>query len=219
MAVHLATFPLRSRRAIGALILTAGVLIVTLGFFIDLSATIDPAHQLTQKVTVGRNQFASIPVGTGVTAASTFRHAVDHGLANGGRIATLADAAFRGGVMLMALGGASATLTLLAPPLRGMAGTAAGLGLFGDALVAAVLFGERSRLTIAAVPSLHVDISAGVAVLALGFVVIIVGGALAAFRPLAGLLTGISLAISGGIAGAVLALVIGGDNAIAGVPR
>ncbi len=40
--------------------------------------------------------------------------------------------------------------------------------------------------------------------LALGFVVIIAGGALAAFRPLAGLLTGISLAVSGGIAGAVL---------------
>jgi hypothetical protein len=209
--MRVATFPLRSRRTIGVLVLTAGVLIVVLGFFVDLSAGIDPSHQLT----IGRNQSASIPVGSGVTAGSTLRHALDHGLAGITRTASIADFGFRTGVIFMAIGGGIAALTLLAPPLRGFAGLGAGIGLLGDALVAGVLVGERSRLTVAATPSLHVDISAGVVVLALGFAVILVGGALAAFRPLAGLVSGISLAFTGAALGAGLALIVGGDRVVA----
>jgi hypothetical protein len=206
--MRLLTLPLRGRRLIGVLILGLGVLLVLGGFFLDLSGTVDPTRQITLG---GR---ASVPGQGSVTAAAALQHVIDHGLAGGGgRIATLADFGFRGGVVLMAIAGLVALIALVAPPLRGFAGTAAGFGLAGDALVAGVLVGERTRLTFdGAAPQLHVDVGTAVAILAAGFAVVLVGGAVAAFRPLAGLFSGISLAVSGAVAGGALALLVGGDR-------
>ncbi len=205
-AVKLATLPLR-RRLIGAGIMLIGVLLVLLGFFVDIgkgpasTGIVAPVQQLDSD-----------------TAAGILRHAFDHPLFGPNGV-HLPDIAFRGGVVLMAGAAAVALLTVLLPPLRGFAGLFAGLGLLGDAAIAGVLFGQNTRLSIdfGHNPSIHINLGAAVPVLAAGFAVILVGGALAAWRPLAGLFSGISLALTGAGLGAVLAIMVGGSRFVGAV--
>lgn len=214
MALKVATFPLR-RRLIGALVMFLGVLVVFLGFFVELGS--GPAHG---SITVPVNQAHAlqIPLGSD-NAAGVLKHAFDHPLFTSNTVRQLSDVALRGGVIVMAAAAMIALLTILVPPLRGFAGLAAGLGLMGDAAVAGVLFGENARLSVdfGHNPQIHVDLGAALWVFAVGFVAILVGGALAAWRPLAGLFSGISLALTGAGLGAILALVVGGNHLVAGV--
>ena len=210
-ALKLATFPLR-RRLIGAAIMLAGVLMVLLGFFVSIGS--GPVHG-SITVPLQHSQALQIPLSSD-NAALILKHAFDHPLFSANTVRQVSDAALRGGVILMAAGGALALLTLLIPPLRGFAGLAAGIGLFGDAALSGVLVGENTRLSVdfSHNPQVHVDLGAAVWVFAAGFAVILVGGALAAWRPLAGLFTGISLALTGAGLGAVLALVVGGNHLV-----
>jgi len=218
VVLRAAALPAR-RRLLGSLIIAAGLLVLLLGFFVDLSGTVDPSQQ-QQVSAFGQSlppsvagHSSALPLNQGVTAAATLHHAFDHGLANSGRIATIADAAFRGGVGLIALAGAVALLSLLMPTfLRGLAGLIAGLGLAGCALVAGVLVGERTRLTLDTGPALHVNLGSGVWVCAAGLAIIMLGGVLAAVRALPGVIGGLSLTAAGAAGGAVLALLIGGDR-------
>jgi hypothetical protein len=209
-AAKLATFPLR-RRLIGAGIMLIGVLFVLLGFFVNL--TNDPVHGSFPLLLPGQAQALQIPLGSH-TAAGILQHAFDHPLFTSNTVRELGDAAVRGGVVAMAVGGAVALLSIMVSPLRGFAGLAAGLGLAGDAAICGVLFGENTRITadFAHSPQVHVDLGVGLWVFAIGFALILVGGALAAWRPLAGLFTGISLAVTGAGLGAALALVTGGNH-------
>jgi hypothetical protein len=208
-AAKLATLPLR-RRLIGAGIMLVGVFFVALGFFVNLSG--GPAHG---SITVPLSQPGAlrIPLGSN-NAAGVLQHAFDHPLFTSNTVRELGDVAIRGGVVLMAAAGAIGLLAIFLPPLRGFAGPAAGLGLMGDAAIAGVLFGENSRLSVdfSHNPQIHVDLGAALWVFAVGFAAILVGGALAAWRPLAGLFSGISLALTGAGLGAALAVVMGGNH-------
>ncbi len=213
-AAKLATLPLR-RRLIGAAIMLVGVFFVALGFFVNL--TDGPVHgtiNLPQAVAGG----LQIPLGSH-TASGILQHAFDHPLVANNTVRALGDGAVRGGVVAMAVGGAIALLSIVISPLRGFAGLAAGLGLAGDAAIAGVLFGENSRITadFSHAPQLYVDLGVGLWIFAAGFAAILVGGALAAWRPLAGLFTGISLAITGAGLGASLAFVTGSNHLVSGV--
>jgi hypothetical protein len=187
-----------------------GVLVVLLGFFVELGS--GPAHG-SITVPINQAQALQIPLGSD-NAAGVLKHAFDHPLFTSNTVRQLSDVALRGGVVVMAAAAAFALLTILIPPLRGFAGLAAGLGLLGDAAVAGMLFGENARLSVdfSHNPQIHVDLGAALWVLAVGFVAILVGGALAAWRPLAGLFSGISLALTGAGLGAALALVVGGNH-------
>ena len=211
-AAKLATFPLR-RRLIGAGIMLVGVFFVLLGFFTQLTS--GPAHGAID-VPLSQAGALRIPLGSD-NAAGVLHHAFDHPLFTANTVRQLSNVAVRGAVILMAGAAAFALLTIFVPPLRGFAGLAAGLGLFGTAAIAGVLFGENARLSVdfSHNPQIHVDIGAAVWVFAVGFAAILVGGALAAWRPLAGLFSGISLALTGAGLGAALALVVGGNHLIA----
>jgi hypothetical protein len=213
-AAKLATLPLR-RRLIGAAIMLVGVFFVGLGFFVNL--TNDPVHGSVPLLLPGQGDALRIPLGSH-TAAGILQHAFDHPLFTSNTVRELGDAATRGGVVAMAVGAAIALLSIFVPPLRGFAGLAAGLGLAGDAAISGVLFGENTRITadFSSSPQIHVDLGVALWVFAVGFALILVGGALAAWRPLAGLFTGISLAITGAGLGAALAVVLGGNHLLAG---
>ena len=213
-ATKLATFPLR-RRLIGAAIMLVGVFLVGLGFFVDLTGN---AVHGAISLPAGRLGALQIPFSSH-NAAGILQHAFDHPLFTANTVRQLSDVAVRGGVILMAAGAAVAFVTILVPPLRGFAGIAAGLGLFGDAALAGVLFGENARLSVdfSHNPQIHVDLGAALWVFALGFGLVLVGGALAAWRPLAGLFSGITVALTGAGLGAILALVVGGNHLVAGV--
>lgn len=214
-AARLATLPLR-RRLIGAGIMLIGVLFVLLGFFVNL--TNGPVHGTFPVLLPGQAQALQIPLGS-YTGAGILQHAFDHPLFTSNTVRELGDAAVRGGVVAMAVGGALALLAIAVPFLRGFAGLAAGLGLAGDAAICGVLFGENTRITadFAHAPQVHVDLGVGLWVFAAGFALILVGGALAAWRPLAGVFTGISLAITGAGLGAALAVVTGGNHLVTAV--
>jgi hypothetical protein len=206
MAYTAATLPLR-RRLIGSLVVLAGVGVVCVGFFATITGNITQTGP--QQVVIGN---ASIPVsGDGGTAADALRHLVDHGIASGSAVTTMADIFYRAGVAAMAVAAIFA-VALLFTMARGLIGAAAGLGFIGVALVTAVTAGQSASLSTASGGTLHTDVGVGVAVLALGFVVILAGGALAAFRPLAGLVSGISLALLAVLAGIAVALVVGGNT-------
>ena len=206
MAMSAATLPLR-RRLIGSLIVIAGALVVLVGFFMTLSQNAAAAPS-TSTVLIG-GQALSL-TGGGGTAADALRHLTDHSLARETTVQTIADLAFRGGIVAMA-GAALVSVLLLLGPARGLIGLMAGAGLLGLALCTAVTTGESAAISTAS--GLHVDVgSAAVVVLALGFAVILAGGAVAALRPLAGLFSGIGLAVVGAGLGIVLALVVGGDH-------
>jgi hypothetical protein len=211
-AAKLATLPLR-RRLIGAAVMLVGVFFVGLGFFVNL--TNDPVHGSIPLLLPGQGDALRIPIGSH-TAAGILQHAFDHPLFTSNTVRELGDAAVRGGVVAMAAGAAIALLTIFVPPLRGFAGLAAGLGLAGDAAISGVLFGENTRITadFSHNPQIHVDLGVALWVFAVGFAAILVGGALAAWRPLAGLFTGISLAITGAGLGAALAVVLGGNHLV-----
>jgi len=211
-AAKLATFPLR-RRLIGAGIMLVGVFFVLLGFFVNL--TNDPVHGSIPVLLPGQGEALRIPLGSH-TAAGILQHTFDHPLFTNNTVRELGDAATRGGVVAMAVGAAIALLSVFVPPLRGFAGLGAGLGLAGDAAVSGVLFGENTRITadFSHNPQIHVDLGIALWVFGVGFVLILVGGALAAWRPLAGLFTGISLAITGAGLGAALAVVLGGNHLV-----
>ncbi|HXA29744.1 MAG TPA: hypothetical protein VN193_13470 [Candidatus Angelobacter sp.] len=212
-AAKLATFPLR-RRLIGAGIMLVGVFFVGLGFFVNL--TNDPVHGSIPLLLPGQGDALRIPLGSH-TAAGILQHAFDHPLFTSNTVRELGDAATRAGVVAMAAGAAVALLSIFVPPLRGFAGLGAGLGLAGDAAISGVLFGENTRITADfANPQIHVDLGVALWVFAAGFAMILVGGALAAWRPLAGLFTGISLAITGAGLGAALAVVLGGNHLLGG---
>ena len=213
-AAKLATLPLR-RRLIGAGIMLVGVFLVLLGFFVDITGK---APSSTVVVPAGKFGALRIPFSS-QNAAGILQHAFDHPLFTANTVRQLSDVAVRGGVILIAAGAAIALVTIFIPPLRGFAGLAAGLGLFGDAAVAGVLFGENARLSVdfGHNPQIHVDMGTALWVLAIGFGVILVGGALAAWRPLAGVFSGLSLALTGAGFGAALAFVVGGNHLIAGL--
>jgi uncharacterized membrane protein len=194
-AAKLATLPLR-RRLIGAGIMLVGVLLVLLGFFVNLTNGQAPQNAVSDD-----------------TAAGILHHAFDHPLVTN-TVQGLADAAVRGAVVAIAAAGALALLSTVASPLRGLAGTGAGAGLAGVATVSGVLFGENTRVTadFSHAPQFHVDLGMGLWILAAGCAVILVGAALSAWRPLAGLFSGIGLALGGAGLGASLALVTGSNH-------
>lgn len=207
-AAKLATLPLR-RRLIGAGVMLVGVLFVLLGFFVNL--TDGPVHG-DVRVPLGESAALRIPLGS-YTAASLLQHTFDHPLLSN-TVREVGDVAVRGAVVAMAIAGALALLSVVVAPLRGLAGTAAGLGLAAVATISGVLFGENTRVTadFSHNPQIHVDLGIALWILAVGFAAILAGAALAALRPLAGLFSGISLALTGAGLGAALALVLGGNH-------
>jgi hypothetical protein len=211
---HLAALPAR-RRTIGSILVLVGLIAVAFAFRLDLSGSMNPANQVTVLNVAGHE--VSLPQGGPVTAATTLKHLVDHPLAGGGRIATLSDFSFRVGVAAMAGAGLLVLIPILLGMPRSFIGPAAGIGLFGDALVMAVLVGEKVRLPLGgalvpAVQSAPAVIGAAPFVLAAGFAVMLIGGGLTSLRPLAGVFSGIGVALFGSMVGAALALVIGGDH-------
>jgi len=208
-AAKAATLPLR-RRLIGAGVMLVGVFVVALGFFVNL--TDGPVHGSLPLLIPGRQNALQIPLGS-YTAAGILQHAFDHPLLSN-TVRELGDVAVRGAVVAMAGAAALALLSVFAAPLRGLAGTAAGLGLAGVAAISGTLFGENTRVVadFSHNPQIHVDLGIGLWVLAVGFGGILVGAALAAWRPLAGLFSGISLALAGAGLGAALAVVLGGNH-------
>lgn len=223
LATTVVTLPLR-RRLIGSLIVVAGLLMVLLGFFTDLSgatvhpADIDPAKvgPLTPQALQNlADQLRGGLTAGGDVAATALRHLVDHPLATPTRVSTVADGAARLGIALMA-GGAVVAGLLLLTPLRGFIGLAAGLGLLGVGLVAGVIAGTNVQLGSAFGGAIDVSVGRGVVICAAGFGVILVGGALAARRPLAGIFGGIALALTGAAAGVGLAVLVGGDHLFSG---
>ena len=153
----------------------------------------------------------------GVDAASTVRHALDHGIQGTGIVQHLADVAFRGGAVLMAAA-ALLALMLLLTPMRGLIGLAAGLGLLGAALMAGVVVGSNTQLSDATGGHLHLTLGTGLYICAVGFAVVAAGGAVAALRPLAGIFTALGLAVLGAVLGGGLALLVGGDHVLTGAP-
>lgn len=210
-ATKLATLPLR-RRLIGAGVMLVGVFFVLLGFFVNL--TDGPVHGSISLPVPGQQSALQIPIGSN-TAAGVLQHAFDHPLLSN-TVREVGDIAVRGAVVAMAAAAALALLSVFVPPLRGLAGTAAGLGLAGVAAISGVLFGENTRLSVdfSHNPQIHVDLGVGLWVLAVGFAAILAGAALAAWRPLAGLFSGIGLALTGAGLGAALALVLGGNHLV-----
>ena len=209
-AAKLATLPLR-RRLIGAGVMLVGVLFVGLGFFVNL--TDGPVHG-SISVPLGQSAALRIPLGS-FTAAGILQHTFDHPLLSN-TVRELGDVAVRGAVVAMAGAAALALLSVFVAPLRGLAGTAAGLGLAGVAAISGVLFGENTRISadFSHNPQLHVELGIGLWVLGVGFAGILAGAALAAWRPLAGLFSGLSLALTGAGMGAALALVLGGNHLV-----
>jgi len=207
--LKVATLPLQ-RRLIGAGMLLAGVFIVAIGFFANLTG--GAAHG-SITVPFSKQGALQIPLGSH-NAMGILQHVADHPLLSDSTVRGIADAVVRIAVVLMAAGAALALVSIFIRPLRGFAGLGAGLGLLGDAAIAGVLFGENTRVKVdfGHNPQVYVDLGAALWVLAVGFAVILVGGALAAFRPLAGLFTGISLALTGAGVGALLAVVVGGNH-------
>jgi hypothetical protein len=223
LARTVATLPLR-RRLIGSLIVVAGVLMVLLGFFTDLSgASVHPADLDPAKVgplgpqglqALADQLRGGLTTG-GDVAATALRHLGDHPLTTATRVATVADGATRLGIALMAAG-AGLSMLLLLTPLRGLVGIAAGFGLVGVGLVAGVIAGTNAQLSSAFGGAIDVSVGRGVVISGIGFGVLIVGGALAARRPLAGILAGAGLALTGAAVGLGLALLVGADHLFSG---
>ncbi|HET9050544.1 MAG TPA: hypothetical protein VFO60_02510 [Candidatus Dormibacteraeota bacterium] len=205
-AYSVATLPLR-RRMLGSLVVVAGALVVCAGFFVAVTGEVTTSG--APHIIIGDRP---ISAGGGAgTAAYALHHLVDHGLASGSAVNTAADFLYRAGVVAMA-GAAALALLLLLTPARGLIGAAAGIGFIGVALVGGVTAGQSAELSTASAGSLHTDVGIGVVVLAVGFVAILAGGAVAAFRPLAGVISGVTLAILAVVAGIVCALVVGGNS-------
>lgn len=209
--VKLATLPLQ-RRLIGAGVMLVGVFIVAIGFFASLT---NGAQHGSITVPVPNRSALTIPLGSH-NAMGILQHVADHPLLGDSSVRGIADAAVRVAVILMAAGAALGLVSIFLPPLRGFAGLGAGLGLLGDAVVAGVLFGENTRVhaDFSHNPQIYVDLGAALWVLAVGFGLILVGGALAAWRPLAGLFSGLSLALTGAGLGAGLAILVGGNHLV-----
>jgi hypothetical protein len=207
--MKVATLPLR-RRTIGAAIMLVGVFFVALGFYVNLTGGAAHGSITVPFVQQGALQ---IPLGSH-NAAGILQHVADHPLLSDSSVRGVADAVTRIAVLLMAGGAALALLSIFVPPLRGFAGLGAGLGLMGDAAIAGILFGENTRVKVdfGHNPQIYVDLGAGLWVFAVGFGLILVGGALAAWRPLAGLFTGLGLAFTGVGLGAALAVLVGGNH-------
>jgi hypothetical protein len=149
----------------------------------------------------------------GDVAATALRHVVDHPLSTASRVSTVSDGAVRLGIVLMAAGAGLCVLLLLTP-LRGYIGVAAGLGLVGAGMVAGVIAGTNAQLTSAFGGAIDVSVGDGLVICAIGFAVVLVGGAIAARRPLAGILAGVGLALTGAAAGVGLALLVGADHVL-----
>jgi hypothetical protein len=206
-AARVATLPLR-RRVIGSLIVLAGVLIVLAGFFIRV-------YGFDAGTSAGGASTSRLALGTDpMSPSQILRHALDHGIRGDSTIQKAADAGLRGGVVLMAVAAALA-LVLLMSPVRGLVGMVAGFGIIGAAVTIGIVAGDNTRVSDFTGGSLHVTIGGAGIVCALGFVAIIAGGAVAAVRPLAGLFSGISLAITGAVAGVLVAIAVGGDHIVA----
>lgn len=223
LAASVATLPLR-RRFIGSLIVVIGVLMVLLGFFTNLNgasvhpADVDPAKvgSLTPQALQGlADQLRGGLTTGGDVAATALRHVVDHPLSTDTRLSTVADGAARLGIVLMATGAGLCVLLLLTP-LRGFIGIAAGIGLIGVGMVAGVIAGTNAQLRAAFGGAVDVSVGRGVVICAIGFIVVLVGGAVAARRPLAGILAGLGLALTGAAAGVGLALLVGADHVFTG---
>ena len=220
-AASVATLPLR-RRFIGSLIVVTGVLIVLLGYFTDLNgasvhpADVDPAKvgSLSPQALQGlADQLREGLTTGGDVAATALRHVVDHPLSSASKVSTVSDGAVRLGIVLMAAGAGSCVLLLLTP-LRGVLGVAAGRGLIGAGMVAGVIAGTNAQLSNSFGGAVDVSVGRGVVICAIGFAVVLVGGAVAARRPLAGILAGVGLALTGAATGAGLALLVGADHVL-----
>lgn len=211
MAYSAATLPLR-RRLIGSLAVLAGVGVVCVGFFVTITGDVTQTSA-GQSVTL---HGATLPLSGGSgTAADALRHLLDHGVATGTAVTVAADVLYRAGIAAMAAAAILALLLLLTPA-RGLIGAAAGIGFIGVALATAVTAGQSAALATGSGGTIHASVGAGVVVLALGFAVILAGGAVAAFRPLAGLISGITLALVAVVVGIVVALVVGGQTLVTG---
>lgn len=206
MAYSAATLPLR-RRMLGSLVVVAGALVVCAGFFVTVTGAVTATG--APHVVIGDTPIAA--GGGAGTAAFAMHHMFDHGLASGSSVNTAADFLYRAGVLAMA-GAALVALLLLLTPMRGFIGAAAGIGFIGVALVGGITAGQSAELSTASGGSLHTDVGIGVVVLGAGFVIIVAGGAVAAFRPLAGVISAVSLALVAVVAGVVVGLVVGGNT-------
>jgi len=192
---RLAMLPLR-RRLLGALIVLLGAGLVTAGFFLDAES--DAGGALLCRLPCSPFDISRR------SPAGILHHAFDHALA-GGRTNGFADASLRAAVIIMAASALVALVLTASPLLRGFIGTAAGMGLLGVALLAAVVSGESARQA----PSLRVALGRAVVVCGAGFAVMMVGGGLRALRPLAGVASGLVLAAAGAGLGMVVALFLG----------
>ena len=215
---------LLKRRKIGALIILGGVAMAVLGFFLPLSSsplTVIHPEATTSPVPVislsGPHPVAlALPVASDSSAFALAKHAFDHGLLNSGGLGSmLVDLATRGGLLLI-VGAALLCIAFnVLPMMRGFVGIAAGLGLFGVALELGVIYGERARtLAICAENACKVDPHSGIWLIAIGLVAALLGGALGAVRPLAGLITGVAFACTGAVLGSGVAYLVIAQHAL-----
>ena len=219
---------LLKRRKIGTIVLAAGAVLVAVGFLLPLTAVSGTAAGagttlsvpnlpggFTVSLPAGSSTGVALPTSGSKTVFDLVRHVFDHSLLSTGIGSSLVDVATRGGAVLMAAALLLAVGCSALPLLRGFAGIAAGLGLFGSALVIGVITGEHMRsVSLCAGGACTVDLHAGIWVCAVGFVVILVGGAVAAIRPLAGLFGGISFAVTGAVLGAGVAYLIAAQHVL-----
>jgi hypothetical protein len=211
-AARVAVLPLR-RRVIGSLVVVAGVLVVLSGFFARIG-TLDTAQATsTPSGRIVAVEYTAADVGGALSPSQILRHAVDQGITGDTTIQKLADAGLRGAVALMAAA-ALLALLLLRSPARGLLGVVAGLGIVGAALTIGIVSGTNTRVSDFTNGNVHLTLGGAGVICALGFAAIIAGGAVAAARPLAGLFSGISLALMGVVAGVLVAIVVGGDRIV-----
>ncbi len=203
---------LLSRRRIGALIVFGGLGMVGLGFTMPLTSEfpVSPGT-LIPKITTpvipiqipNRGSIALLTADSR-SAFDSLLHTFDHPPLNSGALGSMVvDVAMRAGIVLIVIGAGFGLALNVLPLMRGMVGVAAGIGLMGTAIEAGVILGERSRtLGLCAGTSCQVDLHAGIWLIGIGFAVVLVGGAIGAMRPLAGLVAGVSFAGFGGVLGA-----------------
>lgn len=211
-AAKAATVPLQ-RRLIGSLLVFAGIALVLLGFFADLNGN-EPGQVAIPATTLTKDQEIPLRLFGGLTPADILRHAADHRVPPGTLANRAADVGLRSGVGLMALGAALALFFAMA--VRSLVGLACGLGLLGVLMVAGIVIGRGTQISDLTSGSFRITVGGGLMLAAGGFVAAMVGGALAATRPLAGLATGVGLTVVGVVTGTIFAVAVGGAR-LAGV--
>ncbi len=204
------------RRRIGAIVILLGVVAVAAGLLLPLAGlptgTQAGNSVTTPVVTITVPNSGSVALLTGGTSSGLdlVRHTLDHPLLGTGSLGSMVvDIAQRGGMILI-LAGAFACLAFnVIPLMRGLVGVAAGIGLMGAALEMGVILGQGARAqALCAGVACHIDLRAGIWVIVGGFAVALVGGAIGALRPLAGLVSGVGFAFTGAVLGSGVAFLI-----------